>query len=221
MSTLTPNPIRVLIADDHPVAREGLRHTLDSASDITVIAEAHNGIDALRFTRHYKPDILLLDVEMPGKTGVEVARELSASHPEIKILAFSSYDDEAYVYGLLKNGAKGYLMKEEATTSQVADAIRGIVLKEEDNWISPRLAAKLVKRRIKDAPYTNYQLTQRELDVLQAAADGSDNESLGQKLNISYHTVKNHVNNIKDKIGVRSRAELVAWAWQNGLVESS
>lgn len=217
--TDSPDPIRVVIADDHPVTRAGLRQALDDAPDITVLAEARDGAETLHLARTLNPDVLLLDVEMPKLTGVEVAERLQRMGIRVRILVLSAYDDEEYVYGLLDGGAAGYLMKEEAEPERIVEAVRGIARGDEDLWISPSLASKLIRRKLHRKPDHAGLLSDREVEVLQLVALGHDNQYIADTLFISKHTVKNHIDKIKNqKIGVRTRTELAAWAWQQGVV---
>lgn len=212
--------IRVILADDHPITRQGLRTALEAAADITVLGEAADGETALRLARTLTPDVLLLDVEMPRMTGVEVAERLRAAASPVRVLILSAYDDEEYVYGLLDCGVSGYLMKEEAEAHLIVEAIRGIARDDGELWISPSLATKLIRRKIRRKPDHSGNLSAREREVLRLVALGHDNQQIADLLFISKHTVKNHIDKIKNqKIGVRTRTELAAWAWQQGLVK--
>ncbi len=219
MSAPRETPIRVVVADDHPVTRAGLRNALDDAADITVIAEARDGAEAVRLAQTLAPDVLLLDVEMPKLTGVEVAERLQRMGAPVRILVLSAYDEEEYVYGLLDCGAAGYLMKEEAEPDLIVEAVRGIACGDGDLWISPSLASKLIRRKLHRKPDQPSTLSDRETEVLKLVALGYDNQHIADTLFISKHTVKNHIDKIKNqKIGVRTRTELAAWAWQQGVV---
>ena len=210
--------MRILIADDHHLTRAGLKAALEPAEDVTVVGEADNGLEALEMVRRLDPDAMILDIEMPGLTGTEVARRLRSEGAPTRILALSAYDEPEYVYGLLDAGASGYLMKEEADAAMVLEALRGIV-NDDEVWISPRLAVNLVRRRAAGSNVGRERLTEREIDVLEQAADGRDNREIGMVLHISPYTVRNHLERIKAKIGVRTRAELIAWAWHSRLME--
>jgi len=211
------SPIRVVIADDHPITRAGLRSTLEALPDIAVVGEASDGVEALRLAKELVPDVLLLDVEMPRMTGVEVAEKLKAMDSPVRVLALSAYDDEEYVHGLLDSGAAGYLMKEETQPERIVEALQGIVRDDGELWISQRLATKLIRGR--HQPESPAHLTERQEEVVRLAALGYDNEGIGEKLFIAKATVKNHIDRIKKPIRVRTRAELIAWAWQRGLVK--
>jgi len=212
--------IRVVLADDHPITRQGVRSALEAADDLLVLAEAADGEEALRLARTLTPDVLLLDVEMPRMTGVEVAERLRNDASPVRVLILSAYDDEEYVYGLLDCGVSGYLMKEEAEAHLIVEAIRGIARDDGELWISPSLATKLIRRKIRRKPDHSGNLSAREREVLRLVALGHDNQQIADLLFISKHTVKNHIDKIKNqKIGVRTRTELAAWAWQQGLVK--
>jgi DNA-binding NarL/FixJ family response regulator len=132
---------RVVLADDHSAVRSGIRSILERAPDIIVVAEASDGLQAIRFVEDLFPDVLVLDMEMPGLKGVEVAQHLKAAYSPVQILALSSYDDKQYILGSLANGALGYLLKEEAP-QRIVDAVRGVA-RGEGIWISQRVAAKM------------------------------------------------------------------------------
>lgn len=211
-------PIRVVLADDHPLYRSGTRRELEQIDGIEVVGEANDGDVALQQTMALEPDVLLLDVEMPTMSGVEVAERLQTMNLNTRLLALSAHDDREYVYGLLEAGASGYLLKDEADAELLAEAIRGVA-RGEDNWISRSLAVQLLRRR-QVPDLAGGQLTNREQEVLKLVALGLDNPTIAERLFISPHTVKNHLDKIKQqKIGVRTRAELIAWAWQHGLVK--
>jgi DNA-binding NarL/FixJ family response regulator len=206
--------VRVALADDHALFRAGVRMLLDGADGIEVVGEAATGADALALVREARPDVLLLDMEMPDMTGVEVARRLQATGADVRVLVLSAYDDEEYVSGLLDCGAAGYLTKEEVPERLVA-AVRGVA-RGEGGWMSPGVAARLLRRQTADEEVAT--LSAREREVLRLIAQGLDNAAVAGRLFISESTVKNHVTNIFAKLGVRSRAEAVAWAWQHGLM---
>jgi len=211
--------ITVLLADDHPIVRDGIRQLLESAADIVVIAEAADGEEALRLVRDVNPDVLLLDMEMPVLSGLDVARRLAGVGSEVRILALSAYDDEEYIFGVLDAGASGYLTKDEAPDT-IVDAVRGVATGE-DGWISQRAADQIVARRKRLFEQDATDLSARELNVLQHLATGMGNIAIAETLFISEGTVKNHVSHIYEKLGLRTRAEAVAWAWQHDVMKDT
>lgn len=212
-------PIRVVLADDHRIVREGIRDRLVVESDIDVIGEAADGREALDLVRRQRPDVVVLDVEMPVMTGVEVARAIREEGIESRILVLSGYDDAEYVGALLDAGAAGYLTKDESLKS-IVEAVRGIA-SGEDGWLSRKIAAQvLTLRRQKPEHGSPGGLTPREIDVLRLVARGQTNAEAARELNVSEHTVRNHLANVYAKLDVGNRAEATAWAWRTGLVEA-
>lgn len=204
-----PKKIRVLMIDDHPIVRSGIRMLLEKAGNIEVVGEADRGDDAVGLLKRLKPDVLLLDMEMPGKTGVEVAREVEAARLPVRVLALSAHDDEEYILNLLANGAAGYLTKEEALDT-IVDAVTGVANGEE-GWLSRRAAARMAtmtRKRQRDI----IDLTDREEEVLKLVSEGWTNNRIATELALSERTVRFHLTNIYDKLGVTSRAEAISWA---------
>lgn len=208
--------IRVVLIDDHPVVRSGIRNMLEEASDIVVEGEAGDGKEALRLVEELSPDVLLLDMEMPGLSGVDVAKRLQEKGASVKVLALSAHDDEHYIRSLLSNGAAGYLTKEEAM-DKIVDAVRGIASGEE-GWLSRRAAASMAAWTRSDEP-TREDLTDREVEVLQLVSKGWTSARVANELDISERTVRFHLSNVYGKLGVNSRAEAIAWAIKKGLGE--
>lgn len=215
-------PIKVLLADDHPPLRAGMRARLEQEADITVIGEASNGREALNMAKAMQPHLLVLDMEMPEMTGLEVATKLKDDGEAIRVLVLSAYEDAEYITKLLESGAvAGYLTKSESLDTIVA-AVRG-VSKGEEGWLSREVAAALMKQRrggsSKKVDSSLDQLSRRELEVLQLIAKGFNNVQIGEELFIAESTVKKHVSNIYMKLELNTRAEVTAWAWKNGIVE--
>jgi DNA-binding NarL/FixJ family response regulator len=204
--------VRVVLADDHPVVRSGIRAELDGAEGIEVVGEASSGEEALRLVEELRPDVLVLDVVMPEMDGVEVAHLLRERHPDLRILALSAYDDNAYVFGLLSAGAAGYVLKEEALDT-IVEAIRAASRGE--MWLSKRVEEKVVRRAIGE----EVSLTERELEVLRLMAEGFSNRQIATELSITERTVRFHVENILGKLGVESRTEAVVEGIKRGLVK--
>jgi DNA-binding NarL/FixJ family response regulator len=206
--------IRVILADDHPVTRDGIRNLLQRASGIEVVGEADNGTEALRLIEELTPDVLLLDMEMPGLKGIDVARQLRAGSSPVRILALSAYDDKQYILELLASGASGYLVKEEAPEA-IIEAVRGVA-QGQQGWVSRRIAAQMMAWTREEPPKTN--LTEREMGVLRLVAAGKTNQEIGLALGISDKTVEKHLEAIFGKLGVASRVEAAVWAVRAGWV---
>jgi DNA-binding NarL/FixJ family response regulator len=202
--------IRVLLVDDHPIIRSGIRMLLEQAEDIVVVGEADRGDNVLGLVNRLRPDVLLLDMEMPGKSGVEVARELQSAKAPVRILVLSAYDDDQYISSLLATGAAGYLTKEEALNT-IVEAVRGVA-RGEEGWFSRRAAAQIAAMARKEPGGVGSDLTERETEVLKMLARGWTNTRIAQELTVSERTVRFHLSNIYDKLGVSSRAEAIAWA---------
>lgn len=203
--------IRIMLADDHPVARAGIRKFLNKATDIEVIAEASDGNQAVDLARKLVPDVLLLDIELPGIKGIEVARELQAMGSPTKILVLSTYDDKQFIFGLLGNGAAGYLTKEEVPET-IVEAVRGVA-RGEKGWVSRRVAA-IMSAWTQNDEVTSKSLTPRELDVLKWVVKGKTNQEIGMELGISQKTVEKHLESVFAKLKVTSRVEAAVLAVQ-------
>lgn len=202
--------IRVLLIDDHPIVRSGIRKLLEQANDIIVVGESDRGNDAVRMVKELSPDVLLLDMEIPDKSGVEVAQELQKIQSHVSVLALSAHDDEEYVLSLLSSGAVGYLTKEEALDT-IVDAVRGVASGEE-GWFSRRAAARVAAHTRRESKEEAVDLTDREKEVLALLSEGMSNDMIASKLVLSERTVRFHLTNIYRKLDVSSRAEAIHWA---------
>ena len=212
--------IRVVLADDHPVVRAGVKTMLEKERDLCVVGEIEEGAWVEALTRQWQPEVLVLDVNMPGLDPVVTTRHLKEQQPALHILVLTAYDDDAYVTGLLSAGATGYLLKEEALETLVA-AIRAVARGE--SWLSQRIAGRLARKavaRTKGAVEPG-PLTPREREVLRLLALGLDNERIAEKLVITQRTVQNNVRNIYSKLELASRAEAVLYAIRHGVVDVS
>jgi len=209
--------IRVLISDDHPVVRAGIVSMLNKEPDIHVVGEIGDGSQVERLTRENAPDVLVLDVNMPGLDPVATTRHLKEQCPTLHILVLTAYDDDAYVVGLLSAGATGYLLKEEALETLVT-AIRAVA--QGESWLSQRIAGRLARKaldRAETAPPG--PLTPREQEVLRLLALGLSNDGIAERLVITRRTAQNHVSSIYGKLELASRAEAVLYAIRHGLVD--
>ncbi|MFY9985544.1 MAG: response regulator transcription factor [Chthoniobacterales bacterium] len=204
------NSIRILIADDHPVVREGLTAILELEKDLEVVGQAHDGDDACRLYRQLSPDILILDLRMPKKDGIEVVTELMSERPRPRIIILTHSAKAEDLRKALAAGAKSYLLK-GAEPEQVCDTIREVYSGKSS---LPRdLAAKLVDSMAQP------QLSERELEILKQMALGKSNKEIGQALHISEFTVKNHVRSILKKLDAIGRTEAIAIASGRGLIQ--
>ena len=214
--------ITVVIVDDHPVVRAGIRMIVDAAPDVTVVGEGANGADALRLVAQHHPDVLILDINLPDLNGAEVARRLREQSTTTAILVLTIYDDRQTVFGLLESGAIGYVLKDEALET-VVDAVRAAARGE--SWLSPAVARQVVRRAVGETSSSPeappIPLTPREKEVLRLLAQGLDNEAIAQRLVVTKRTVQNHVSNIYSKLEVSSRTEAALYAIRHGLVQVS
>jgi two-component system, NarL family, response regulator LiaR len=206
--------IRVVIADDHNVVRKGIRELLTDEGDIVVVGEARNGQEAVDLAMALRPDVVVMDINMPELSGVEATRQIRAAAPEVRVLALTAYADDPYIYGLLDAGATSYILK-TAEGRDIISAVRTTAAGQSaiDPAVAPRLIARLTQPGSgSDTP------TERELDVLRLAARGLTNKQIGVELAISDRTVQNHLANVYAKLAVASRTEAVTAALQRGLI---
>ena len=204
-----PDPIRLLIADDHPVVREGLAAMLNRRADMRVIAEATNGAEAVTLALQHRPDVVLMDLRMPHLNGVEALEQIRAEWPEARVIVITTYDGDDDIYRALRAGAKAYLLK-DTPREEVLDTVRAVYAGQKR--LPPEVAAKLADRM------TAPDLTERERDVLRQIVAGRSNKEIGAALNIAEGTVKAHVNSLLGKLGVSDRTQAVTEALRRGLV---
>ena len=212
---MTNPTIRVVLVDDHPALRVGLRIMLEQAPDIQVLASASTGEEALAQIRALMPDVVVLDCQLPGISGMEVAAEIRRLGLPVRVLALSAYTDDQVIQGMIQAGAVGYLLKEEAPAA-IVDAVRAAAMGE-GRW-SAAVASKLAAWTVRPPQAEpSGDLTGREVDVLRLLARGWDNHRIGKDLHISERTVRFHLRNIYDKIGAQTRSEAAVWAVHQGL----
>jgi DNA-binding NarL/FixJ family response regulator len=211
--------IRLLLADDHVVLRQGTVELLRREPDLEVIGEAGEGQQAIDLARELKPDIVVMDIRMPGLSGIEATRRIRESLPQVQVLVLTAYDDDQYVFSLLQAGASGYLLK----TAPVTELIKAIrLVKAGESALSPAIARKVVVRLSAepsgqgDSSATAQELTPRELEVLQLLARGLNNRAIADALYISDRTVQAHLTSIFAKMQVTSRLEAVLTAIRRG-----
>jgi DNA-binding NarL/FixJ family response regulator len=204
--------IRLVIVDDHPVVRDGLRGMLESQPDFEVVGEASDGEAAVRITKTLKPEIVLMDLRMPEMDGVTALREIKASNPQVQVLVLTTYDSDADILPAIEAGASGYLLK-DSSREELYTAIRATARGE--TVLAPAVAARLVGRMRAPA---EEQLSSRELEVLQLVAEGDSNSEIASRLHISQATVKSHLIHIFGKLGVSDRTAAVTVALRRGIL---
>jgi DNA-binding NarL/FixJ family response regulator len=211
--------IRVVLADDHAVVRKGIREFLEGQPDITIVAEAVDGEQAVALVTEHMPDVAVLDIQMPRVGGVEATRRIKAEHPEVRVLILSAYDDDPYVFALLQAGASGYVLK-TADSTELVQAVRSVYRGESalDPVVAKRVVQQLATGRPLGTPTTIEALTDREIEVLRLVAQGLTNKAIGQALGISDRTVQGHLANIYGKLNVGSRTEAVTEALKQGWI---
>jgi DNA-binding NarL/FixJ family response regulator len=211
--------LRVLLADDHAMVRAGLRMMLEHERDIEVVGEAATGVEAVSLARRLRPDVVVMDIRMPELDGLEATRLLAGPDvtDPLRVLVVTTFDLDEYVYTALRDGARGFLLKDAGPTL-VVEGVRAAAAG--DVLVSPKLTVRLLERmagpsgrRVPEGLFS-----ERELEVVRAVGRGRTNTEIGAELFISLSTVKSHVTAAHQKLGVRNRVELAAWAWESGLM---
>jgi len=204
--------IRVLICDDHPVVRSGLRGMIQSQPDLEVVAEAAGGTEAVALASRFKPDVVLMDLRMPGMDGVTATASIKTKHPDIHVLILTTYDTDADILRALEKGATGFLLKDERE-DRLFDAIRETARGKSP--LAPGVASRLVER-LRGDPES--QVSEREIEILRLVAQGASNKEIARELHISDSTVKAHLLHIFDKLGVTDRTAAVTTALRRGIM---
>jgi DNA-binding NarL/FixJ family response regulator len=214
-----PLVTRILIADDHSIVRSGLKKVLDAKPDMEVVAEAEDGAVAVEKALNEDVHLVILDVSMPRKTGIQAAAELHKRKPELKVLMLSMHDSEQFLFEALKAGASGYVLKSGADTD-IVDAVRAAM--RGDSFLYPSAVTTLVRDYVERGDRGEEQfdvLTPRELEVLKLIAEAHTSKEIAKLLWISIKTVERHRQNILDKLGMRDRVELTRYAIRRGLIQ--
>ena len=208
--------IRILIADDHAIVREGLRALIDAKPDMEIVGEAADGIEAVLKTRSLQPDVILLDLVMPRKDGIEAIREIKQENPNARVLVLTSFAEDERVFPAIKAGALGYLLK-DSSPQELLHAIRDV--HQGQPSLPPTIALKLIRElnRPSNLPPTEEPLTEREVEVLRLVAQGLTNQEIAKKLVISERTVGTHVSNILEKLHLANRTQAALYALREGL----
>lgn len=215
------SPVRVLLAEDHDLVREGTRRLLEQNADLQVVGEAADGEEAVRLAGELLPDVVVMDVRMPKRNGIEATRAIKAAYPEMRVLVLSAHEDETYVLPLLEAGADGYLLK-TTSGSELAQAILSVARGQRvfDAPIMGKVVQHLGgKRQAYSGEGMVEALTEREMEVLRALATGKANKEIAADLFISAYTVQVHVRNILGKLGAANRTEAVAFAMRQGWIK--
>ena len=212
--------IKIMLAEDHVLVREGTKEMLDREEDMEVVAEAGDGEEAVRLVSEHDLDIVIMDIALPKLNGIEATRQIKEISPDTAVLVLTAYDDDEYVFALLEAGAAGYLLK-DVSTNELVEAIRAVQAGE--SMLHPAIARKVVNRFSRqveegreEAPFE--ELTEREIEVLQLAGKGITNREIADSLSISHRTVQAHLSHIFNKLGVGSRTEAVVYALRKGLL---
>lgn len=214
--------IRIVIADDHDLYRRGMQAVIGLEPDLEIVAEAGSGAEAVEKVFEYEPDVVLLDVRMPGNSGIEACTAIKEKAPRTKILILTASDEESDLFAAIKAGASGYLLK-DLPTEQIAEAVR--LVHSGQSMIPPHMASQLIAEfsRLSNEPAKDAapgpRLTDRELEVLALVARGKANKEIATMLFISENTVKNHVRNILEKLQLHSRVEAALYAMRRNLIE--
>jgi DNA-binding NarL/FixJ family response regulator len=211
-----PLKTKILLADDHPMVRRGLRMVLDAEHDLEVVAEAGDGAEAVRLALSAEPDLAVLDVAMPNMTGLQAAAELHRRRPELRTLMLSMYDSEQYFFEALKAGASGYVLK-SAADRDLVEACRAAMRGEP--FLYPAAVTALIRDYLARGDDPSDPLTPRELEIVKLVAEGRTSEEIAEALVISKKTVEHHRSHILEKLGMRDRVDLTRYAIRRGLVE--
>jgi DNA-binding NarL/FixJ family response regulator len=210
--------VKILLADDHQIMRDGLRSLIAKQSDMEVVAEAENGRTAIKLTRKLRPDVIVMDINMPDLNGIDASRQIVTEFPDTKIIVFSMYTDHQFVAGALKAGVSGYLQKDSAF-EELERAIRSVI--SDQTYLSPKIAGDVVEGYVKklmaDESAEPASLTDREREVVQLYAEGHTTKQIADRLNLSVKTIETHRRHIMEKLNVSSIAELTKFAIREGL----
>lgn len=214
-------PVRVLLADDHALVRAGVRALLQNLDGVTVVAETGNGAEVLEFARAHRPDVVLLDISMPGLGGLEVSAQLRDELPEVRVVMLSMHANEEYVLQALRAGAAGYMLKDSAT-AELELALKAVM--QGEIYLSPPISKQVVEgyvQRVGAEQTASDNLTPRQRQVLQLIAEGHSTKEIAHRLNLSVKTVETHRAQLMERLQIREIAGLVKYAIRHGLVTAA
>ena len=210
--------LRIILADDHNIVRQGLRSLIEKELGMSVVGEADNGRKTVQLAEELKPDLIIMDVSMPDLNGIEATHQITSEHPDIKVLGLSMHSDKRFVAGILKAGASGYLLK-DCAFEEMAGAILAVA--HGGTYLSPGVAGSVIQDYIRRLSETDYSpatvLTHREREVLQLLAEGFSTKLIAARLNLSVKTIETHRRQVMEKLNVHSIAELTKYAIREGL----
>jgi NarL family two-component system response regulator LiaR len=211
-------PIRILIADDHAIVREGLRALIETEPGMELVGEATDGVEAIQLARTFQPDVILLDMVMPRKDGLEAITEIKRDQPDARILVLTSFAEDEKVFPAIKGGALGYLLK-DTSPQGLLNAIRDVY--EGESSLHPTIARKLIGElhRPSSPPPAGEELTEREVEVLNLVAQGLSNQEIADRLVVSERTVRKHVSNILGKLHLANRTQATLYALRAGIAK--
>jgi DNA-binding NarL/FixJ family response regulator len=211
--------VTVLLADDHPIVRQGMRHLLEAESDVKVVGEATDGLEAVQLVEKHRPNVLIVDMMMPGLNGLEVLRQVKKRSPATFSIVLSMQSADAYVVEALKSGASGYILKDSGP-SELVNALRQVI--QGQRFLSPKLSERLINAYIQTSDKTvldSYEtLTDREREVLQMVSEGLTTPEIARRLSISPRTVELHRGRMMSKLGLRNQTDLIRYALKRGIL---
>lgn len=214
--------IKILIVDDHEVVRDGLKNILLSLNNVAIVGEAANGEDSISMYDSLKPDLVIMDISMPGMNGIEATRIIKENDPNAKILILTMHDNQEYLNQIIRSGAKGFVLK-NTDKEELLDAVKTVSSGE--NFFSKDISKLIIENYIRSAKetdknegYKEVPLTKREIEILKYIAEGNSNQEIANKLYISYNTVDTHRKNIMHKLSIKNTAGLVRYAIEKGLI---